>query len=321
MNDSHSITDSFGIIIEIRDWYDLDAIRDNLDGFYLLMNDLDSTTPGYEELAGPAANGGKGWQPIGDKLLARGFSGVFDGQGHQISDLYIDRPDERPVGLFARHWGVARDTGVMNASVTGAGTAGGLAGFNAGTASHCYFTGNVTSPGVAGGLVASNQGNVIACYSTGSVIGNSNVGGLVGVQWMRGVVTACYSSSNVAGVRSVGGLVGMVQFSTVTDSYSIGWVAGEEEHIGGLVGYLYQAVDDFFQDPETSVNHCFWDIDTSGQTASWGGTGKTAAEMKDIATFLGATWNITAVAKAGARNTAYIWNIVDGVTYPFLSSQ
>jgi hypothetical protein len=81
MNDSYSITDSFGEIIEIRDWDDLDAIRDNPDGFYLLMNDLDSTSPGYEELAGPAANGGKGWQPIGAKFY--GFRGTFDGQGHR----------------------------------------------------------------------------------------------------------------------------------------------------------------------------------------------------------------------------------------------
>jgi hypothetical protein len=51
--------------LEIRTWYDLDAIGNNLSGSYILMNDLDSTTDGYEELASPTANGGKGWQPIG----------------------------------------------------------------------------------------------------------------------------------------------------------------------------------------------------------------------------------------------------------------
>jgi hypothetical protein len=50
--------------LEIQDWYDLNAVRDNLDGHRILMNDLDSTTAGYEELASPTANQGKGWQPM-----------------------------------------------------------------------------------------------------------------------------------------------------------------------------------------------------------------------------------------------------------------
>jgi hypothetical protein len=45
--------------LEIRDWNDLDDIRDNLGGHHILMNDLDSTTAGYEELASPTANGEK----------------------------------------------------------------------------------------------------------------------------------------------------------------------------------------------------------------------------------------------------------------------
>jgi hypothetical protein len=32
--------------LEIWDWYDLDAVRNNLGGNYTLMNDLDSTTAG-----------------------------------------------------------------------------------------------------------------------------------------------------------------------------------------------------------------------------------------------------------------------------------
>src|SRR4030042_7103916 len=50
--------------LQIRTWYDLNAIRDNLNGHHILMNDLDSTSAGYEELAGPTANVGKGWHPI-----------------------------------------------------------------------------------------------------------------------------------------------------------------------------------------------------------------------------------------------------------------
>jgi hypothetical protein len=79
MNDDYSITANFALeVIEIRDWYDLDAVRNNLSGNYLLMNDLDSTTAGYMELASETANGGRGWEPIGTSDY--GFTGNFNGQ-------------------------------------------------------------------------------------------------------------------------------------------------------------------------------------------------------------------------------------------------
>ena len=65
--------------IEIWDWYDLHAVRDNLSGHHRLMTDLDVTTAGYTELAGAAANEGQGWEPIGTRRDP--FTGVFDGQG------------------------------------------------------------------------------------------------------------------------------------------------------------------------------------------------------------------------------------------------
>jgi hypothetical protein len=77
--------------LEIRTWRDLDNVRNNLAGHHTLMNDLDSTTPGYEEVASPTANGGKGWQPIGYgywagtqtglQVFGEIFKGAFDGQG------------------------------------------------------------------------------------------------------------------------------------------------------------------------------------------------------------------------------------------------
>jgi len=126
--------------LEIRDWYDLDAIRDNLGGHHTLMNDLDSTTAGYTELAGPTANGGKGWQPIGTCLPPsdfRGLTGALDGQGYEIRDLFINRSDEDLVGLFgvviagAFHvGGVVKETGLVNVTVIGNSLVGGLVGIN-----------------------------------------------------------------------------------------------------------------------------------------------------------------------------------------------
>jgi len=71
----------------------------------------------------------------------------------------------------------------------------------------------------------------------------------------------------------------------------------------------------------STVINSFWDTETSGQSASDGGTGKNTTQMKDITTFSGAGWNITAAANPGMSNPSSIWNIVDDVTYPFLSWQ
>ena len=114
-------------------------------------------------------------------------------------------------------------------------------------------------------------------------------------------------TGRVTGNTHVGGLVGKNE-GPVSDSYSTGSVTGNK-HVGGLVGKN-----------EDTVSNSFWDTQTSGQATSSGGTGKTTAEMQDITTFTGAAWDITDV-NPGETNTGYIWNIVDDVTYPFLSWQ
>ena len=103
---------------EIRTWYDLDAVRNNVAGNYTLMNDLDFTTPDYKKLASLTANEGRGWQPIvgildpwGDRV---GFSGTLDGQGHEIRDLFINRPGQDNVGLFRSTSGIIKDIGLQN---------------------------------------------------------------------------------------------------------------------------------------------------------------------------------------------------------------
>jgi hypothetical protein len=326
--------------IEIRDWYDLNAIRDNLGGSYLLMNNLDFTTAGYEELASETANQGKGWQPIGtftpyNRFI--GFKGTFDGQGYEIRDLFINCPDEGDaVGLFGfvAVGGVIKNLGVMNADVTGSNNTGDLVGVNVqGTLSNSYSTGSVTGNSSVGGLVGfSVSGNVSNSYSTSSVTGERDVGGLVGVI-LSGTVSSSYSIGSVTGNSSVGGLVGFSVSGNVSNSYSSSSVSGDWP-VGGLVGSSVSGnVSNSYSTGSVTGNNCtgglvggnggtvsnsFWDNQTSGQATSAGGTGKNTTQMQDIATFLGAGWNITAV-NSGETNPAYIWNIVDSVNYPLLS--
>ncbi len=355
---------------EIRDWHDLHAIRGALGGHYVMKNDLDSTTPGYEELASPTANEGKGWQPIGTETHP--FFGTLDGQGYEIRDLFIDRPDEDRVGIFGSTYYVfIENVGAVDVTITGNMDVGALVGHNHegtvsnshssgvvtgdsqvgsligwnshGTASKSHSTGSVSGYWAVGGLVGGSVGGtvtdsysksvvtgvervgglvgwncwhslVINAYSTGDVTGHQHVGGVAGIN--HGTVSNTYSTGSVSGDWTVGGLVGYNEYGSAHNSYSTGTVSGEGS-VGGLVGESY----------EGSVINSFWDVETSGMEDSDGGTGKTTAEMTDIATFtdtamegLDQPWEIVGV-DPGETDDGYTWNIVDEQTYPFLSWQ
>ena len=193
-------------------------------------------------------------------------------------------------------------------SISGMDYVGGLVGENNGTITGCYATGSVTGVGmVIGGLVGVNGGTVTACYATGSVTGHVLVGGLVGetAGGSSSIVTDCYATGSVNGNDNVGGLVGMYYKGTVSRCYATGPVSGEND-VGGLGGYnAYGTVTD----------DCFWDIETTGQTTSVGGTGKSTVEMKTLSTFTSAGWDFV---NETANGTDDIWTIDEHVDYPKL---
>jgi len=246
MNGHYSITANFGLFAggngtavdpyQIADWWHLDNVRNYLSSHFIVINDLDLNSIGYTELASDTSNEGKGWQPIGTIAVNDAFVGSFDGQGYEICDLFINRPDESDVGLFGvvEELGVIENVGVVNTdNVTGQDNVGGLVGKNEGTVSNSYSTGNVTGNLNIGGLVGWNfKGTVTDTYSTGSVTGNTSVGGLVG--WNTGTMSNSYSTGGVTGNTSVGGLTGK-NAGSASNSYSTGSVTGDD-NIGGLVG-------------------------------------------------------------------------------------
>ncbi|MGD8501059.1 MAG: GLUG motif-containing protein, partial [Phycisphaerales bacterium] len=109
------------------------------------------------------------------------------------------------------------------------------------------------------------------------------------------------STGNASGISKVGGLVGVNQ-GTIDNCYSVGSVEGATD-VGGLVGSLN--AHSFY--PDGTVSDSFWDIETSGQTTSNGGTGKTTAEMKRENTFTDSGWDFVE-----------IWGIGENQTYPYL---
>jgi len=247
-----------------------------------------------------------------DNFYVPYLAGEFDGNGRKIANLSLNFDSLAYVGLFGylAPSGRVTQVGAENVNVTGGDVVGGLVGGNWGNVNNSYASGSVTGLTYVGGLVGWNWGTVGSCYTSGSVVGGGEwglvVGGLVGGNW--GTVSDSYSISSVTGVDMVGGLMG-VNRGTISNSYSVGSVTGSDR-VGGLVGRNRGA-----------VNNSFWDTHASGQSTSAGGTSKTTAEIKNIATFSGAGWNIIAVVNPSTRDASYIWNIVDGQTYPFLSWQ
>ena len=199
--------------------------------------------------------------------------------------------------------------------VSGYAWVGGLVGENyQGSIATSYITGTVTGHSHVGGLVGGNRGSIATSYSTGTVSGDVWVGGLVGDNmwyfgWpkeLRGIIRNSYSTSAVNGETYVGGLVGWNNRGNIATSYSTGWVSGVYS-VGGLVGNA--GYDNDYGDIATS----FWDMDTSGQATSVGGTGKTTVEMQTAGTFLETGWDFVDEAENGTED---IWWILEGQDYP-----
>lgn len=243
-----------------------------------------------------------------DYFQGTAFTGTFDGNSHKITNFTINGGSNYYLGLFGYidAGGTVKNLGLENCAVSGWDYVGGLVGINHfGTVSICYAAGNVFGSGSVGGLVGyNNYGTVSKCYATGTVSGVAYVGGLVGYRYY-GTVSNCYASGSVSGgYWYVGGLVGWNN-STVSNCYATGSVSGSSI-VGGLVGYNYFG----------TVTASFWDIETSGQSWSAGGTGKTTTEMMMESTFTSAGWDFVGET---ANGTDDIWRMcIDGVNYPLL---
>jgi hypothetical protein len=201
--------------------------------------------------------------------------------------------------------------------VNGSGVVGGLVGYNEEVVNTSTASGNVTSSGSdAGGLVGFNFGTVSNSSASGAVDGSNFVGGLVGRN-SEGTVGNSSASGAVTGSGSaVGGLVGRNGFDgTVSNSSASGAVTGSDD-VGGLVGFNIQGIvsESFATGAVTSssnagglvglnsgtVTGAYWDIQTTGQSQSVGGTGLNTSQMQGA----------SAVQNMGALDFTNTWRVV-----------
>ncbi len=254
--------------IFIYNWYDLNGIRDDLDGYYILMNNLSSATNGYS-----IYNTGDGWLPIGNDTTP--FAGTFDGNGKIISNLIIDRPGTNDIGLFGYTStdSLIKNIGLVDNDINGNNMVGTLVGYHMGTITNVYNTGTVSGDGfiggitgkvdtigtitnvyntgdilitgrsVAGGIAGNIDGTITNAYNTGTVSGGATLGGITGLlgtySGPSGTIINSYNTANISGDYYVGGIAGLVDNGTITNAYNTGDISASLGFgYGAIVGYV-----------------------------------------------------------------------------------
>ena len=305
---------------EVGNACQLDDVREYLNGKHFIQTaDIDLGVDGWAD--------DEGWEPLGD--WTNKFSGSFDGNSYEISNLTINRSTTDYQGLFGyAESAEIRNIALVNASVQGdrytgllAGYAqsislenvhvagevigsrdytGGLVGYlSGGNVHYCSFNGSVSGlGGYTGGLVGYAPGSpkIYHSFSMGSVEGTDKVGGLIGLlQDNSAVLSDCFSQALVSGSKETGGLVGYLSSGRIVRSFSTGLVSAPDgaSDIGGLLGKKVGG----------SVNFCYWDAETSGQASSAAGTGKSTAELQQRINYK--NWNFYT-----------LWQINEGSSYP-----
>ena len=220
----------------------------------------------------------KAWRPMGmadeNGEFTGHYKGIFDGNGHSISGLYVNRDEAADdvdtwfkscIGLFGYYSGVTRNLSVLDSYMRGKDCIGGICGIcgsnDGGTIQNCYSAATVCGGSYIGGICGRSEGDSIIenCYNTGYVYGATrSIGGICGDN--SAALQGCSNVGNVKGKFYVGGIVGESYGSGNTiwikDCYNRGNVIGDTKDIGGIGGHIGRSL----------VENCYSQATVSGNT-------------------------------------------------------
>ena len=157
------------------------------------------------------------WNPIGSADAK--YSGIFDGNGKAIADIFAGDTTADMVGLVA--WltedGVVKNVTVTGVRLNGNDTVGAIVAYNEGTVELCGNTASVIGEGISiGGIVGVNAGTVRNCWNTGRISGE-DAGGIVGNNEPGATVANCWYTGELEGTNA-GGIVGFHQTGATAES-------------------------------------------------------------------------------------------------------
>jgi RHS repeat-associated protein len=238
---------SQALVIAIHNCAELQAMENDLSGDYQLANDIDCA--GFD----PEGNG-KGFRPVGiGGWIYTPFEGHFDGAGHVIENLTINRPLEDSVGLFGLAGAATIErVGLEDVSIVGYEAVGALLGATEGTL-------------------------VREVYATGSISGHL-AGSVVGFLKHEGILRDSYSRLTVDWEWQGGLLCDYLYYDAQLEhSYSVG--TGDEGRLYGDIGEGGEVVNSFF------------DCTVAGDCGNEGG--QTTANLKSQTFLAGQGWDFT----------------------------
>ncbi|SDX76109.1 Ig-like domain-containing protein [Halobellus clavatus] len=295
----------------------LQAMEDNLDAHYRLGSDIDASNTS-------TWNGGNGFDPVGNDTDR--FIGSLDGNGHTITGLTIDRPNEEHVGLFGGVGEYSAGSGtsativnvsLTNVSVVGDRLVGGVAGQSEGTDDRLNPTeirnvtvsGNVTGQNnLIGLLVGKSSGEISDVTVSGKVKGDFRIGGLVGFN--TGDITNVATSATVTTVAGteqnggdMGGVVGLNQDGRVINATASGDVISDSNDVGGIAGRNVEQYSDAAVVRNTTA---------SGEVEGLNGVGGLVGTNGGTVARSTATGNITSVTLSSEATNDEFGGLVGG---------
>lgn len=262
---------------------ELELITDFPDCHFVLANDI--------ELEGT-------WIPLCKQTSSGTFTGVFDGNGHTISNLKTD------------------------------GSEGGLFKYNKGTIKNLKI--EISEEGLTGNAAVASEnkssGLITCCAVDGNISGGSSytyVGGICGYNY--GTISQCKFEGDIESSHSsayVGGICGYNRTKAyINDCYFIGSISSKTSYKGGISGQNYGDISNCYAVPrfnsggygiaysyDGNVTNSYYDKTVSGLTSTNYGTPKSTAAMKMKQTY-SANWDFDT-----------IWGIDKAINsgYPYL---
>ena len=177
------------------------------------------------------------------------FSGVLDGQGHQISHLTLDRSNTRKSGLIVLNHGTLKNLRLEQCNISGRTHIAGFVNTNYGNIENCSVSGTLQLKNeklaninlYLGAIAAENGGTIINCTNEAAVIAESSasdcrlmLGGIAGEN-----TKVIDQSKNSGGIRvnaegegsrlEIGGITGKNTAGDIYDSKNLAAVSSNSQ--------------------------------------------------------------------------------------------